>query len=96
MFLGLIDPLLLAGPFFVPLLEEFADSLGGLAALVVDVPPGVEGGVFVAAALLDESVLSLVVVVDALAVGDGFLRGEGGTRWFLDDSDRRFSVMICP
>lgn len=86
----LIHTFLVSGPAFVPLLEELSDAFGGLAALGIDVSPGREGAVLVAAALLDEPVLPVVVVVDALTVGDLFLRGGGSTRLFLEESERRF------
>lgn len=38
--------------------------------------------------------LAGVVVVHALAIGDFFLNGWGGTRLFLEESERLFSVMI--
>jgi hypothetical protein len=86
----LVDAFLVSRPSFVPFLKELTNAFGRLAALGVDVPPGTEGAILVAATLLDESVLSVVVVVDALTVGDLFLRGGGGTRLFLEERERRF------
>jgi hypothetical protein len=90
----LVHTFLVSRPSFVPPLEELSDAFGRLAALGIDVFPGREGAVLVAAALLDEPVLPAVVVVDALTVGDLFLRGGGGTRLFLEESERRFCEMM--
>lgn len=87
----LVDALLVCGPALVTLLEELADALAGPAELGVDVPPSGEGGVLVAAALLDEALLALLVVVLALPVGQLLLRGGGRTRLFFEESERRFS-----
>ena len=63
LFACLFHPLLLVRPPLVALLEEFPDSLGGLAALSVDVPPRRECPLLVAAAFLYEVVLASMIDV---------------------------------
>jgi hypothetical protein len=57
----------------ISLLEELAESFGSLSAFSIDVLAGIEGSILIAAAFLDEVVLTLIVVVHTLPEGDFFL-----------------------
>lgn len=88
MFSCFIHSLFISGPPLVSLLEKLSNPLTCLAAFSIDVPPSIQRTVFIASALLDEVVLSFVVIVNALPIRDLFalVLGGKGASFFANDA----------